>query len=73
MSYSKKKQAAWMRAYRARKKTSGTVLLPKAFVRRLVAQGITPAKCLTSVPVSLDDYRAQGRILEAKAARIEWQ
>ena len=73
MPYSKRKQAAWMRAYRAKKKMAGTVLMPKAFVRRLAAQGTTPMRYLGAIPVSLDDYRAQGRLLEAKNARVEWQ
>ena len=62
-----------MRAHRAKKKAGGTVLLPKAFVRRLNAQGITPLRYLGVVPVSLDDYRAQQRLLDAKIARVEWQ
>jgi len=62
-----------MREYRAKKKAAKTKLLPKALVRRLHAQGIDVQRWVKSVPVSLDDYRARGRLLEAKSLRIEWQ
>lgn len=62
-----------MRAYRAKKKAGGTALLSKALRRRLGRSGISPERYLTSLPVSLEDYRALERTLTAKVARVEWQ
>ena len=73
MPYSKEKQAARMRAYRASKKAHGTALLPKALVRRLHRAGIQVSRYLTASPVSLGDYQDLERRLEAKVQRVEWQ
>lgn len=73
MPLSRAKQAAWMKAYRAKKKAGGAALLPKALARKLHRLGISPAHYLTTAPVSLDDYRALERRLEAKVQRVEWQ
>ena len=76
MSLSKKRDRERKKREYWRKKAekqAGMALLPKALVRRLRRQGIAVGRYLTNQPVSLDDYRAQGRLLEAKIARVEWQ
>ena len=70
---SKKRNKARMKAMRAKAKKGGTALMPKALVRRLYAQGIDPTRYLATVPVSLDDYRALERTLDARTQRVEWQ
>lgn len=73
MPWGKAKQAAWMRAYRARKRAGGTVLLSKAEVRRLRRLGVSPGRYLTGQRVTLDEYRDLQRQLDAKVQRIQWQ
>ena len=79
MPLSKKRDAARKKEeYRLAKEAKlkslrgqGTALLSKALLRKLSRSGIDPARYLTTVPVSLDDYRDLERRLEAKTQRVE--
>ena len=68
-----KERKAAQRAEKAAKKAGGAALLPKALVKRMRLLGVDPHKYLTAAPVSLDDYKALERRLEAKVMRVEWQ
>ena len=73
MSLSRQRNRERMRAIRGSKKAQGTVMLPKALIRKLRATGIDPSRYLTVLPVSLADYRDLERRLEMKIQRVEWQ
>lgn len=73
MPLSKKRDRERKKIERAKKKAGSTALLPKALVRRLHRLGVSPARYVQRVPVSLDDYRNLERKLDAKTQRVEWQ
>ena len=75
MPLSKARKKAYDAAHRRARHphSGGTVLMPKAVVRRLRRLGISPSRYLTTAPVGLEEHWAVKRELAARSQRVEWQ